>query len=407
MADNKHSSNALPWYDYQQEVPVPNHVTHLRIGVQQAQAAAANGTAPEIMDLSDALGPNILQQVQIHVHTVRSIPQMSFGCCPNLEQVEFVVSTGESSTAAAAANTAMANTSHSSVQSSRLTRIGNGAFNTCRKLHSVIGLEHVSQSLKIISDTSFGCCRNLTSLDLSCLTQLQYLSRYAIHGCTSLTEVDLSSSVRLEFIEFQTFGDCKALRTIHLPPNLKRIASNAFEGCSALESLVIPASLETMGQFAFQQCSSLTRVTFQSTSKLEWVHGEAFWGCSALESLVIPASVETMGQCTFQHCFSLTRVAFQSTRHLRTLLNDNQFHDCTSLHTLELQGPTIPRKLWPRLLERFWKRGRGILFLGGIRKRKQHLTIAWNFMRANITNFYLEDKKPAYSRKRDILSMAV
>mmetsp|Transcript_5139 Transcript_5139/g.14465 ORF Transcript_5139/g.14465 Transcript_5139/m.14465 type:complete len:130 (+) Transcript_5139:33-422(+) len=105
MADNKHSSNALPWYDYQPGEPVPNHVTHLRIGVQQAQAAAANGTAPEIMDLSDALGPNILQQVQIHVQSIRYIKRSSFFECQNLEQVEFVATAGQSSDEAAAATT--------------------------------------------------------------------------------------------------------------------------------------------------------------------------------------------------------------------------------------------------------------------------------------------------------------
>eukprot|EP00523_Entomoneis_sp_CCMP467_P001978 CAMPEP_0168749768 /NCGR_PEP_ID=MMETSP0724-20121128/16895_1 /TAXON_ID=265536 /ORGANISM="Amphiprora sp., Strain CCMP467" /LENGTH=47 /DNA_ID= /DNA_START= /DNA_END= /DNA_ORIENTATION= len=46
------NNSVATWYDYQPgQEEVPEHVTHLRIGVQQALAAARNGAAPEIIDL--------------------------------------------------------------------------------------------------------------------------------------------------------------------------------------------------------------------------------------------------------------------------------------------------------------------------------------------------------------------
>jgi len=358
MADNENHdeegnvSVALPWYDFEPGVQPPNHVTHLRIGVRQAVAAAGNGAAPEIIMLSDCSHHPNLQRVQIHVHTVELIPWHAFACCTHLEQVEFVASTRQSSVAAA--------TSNPPVQSPRLTRIGGDAFRNCRSLHSVIGMENVSCSLERIGVDAFGYCPNLTTLDLSCLTRLQLLELFSFDECKSLTVVDLSNSVLLEAIRESTFWNCTALRILHLPPNLKRIYRQPFCKCAALVSIVIPASVEFMLP-------------------------QAFWCCS-----------------------SLTRVRFQSTRHLCRLMDDEQFSDCTSLHTLELEAPPIRRKLWPLLMEQFLGEGSGILSQAGIPK-KQRITIAWNFVRANITNFYVEKKKkekPTVGHKEDILSLS-
>mmetsp|Transcript_21161 Transcript_21161/g.45942 ORF Transcript_21161/g.45942 Transcript_21161/m.45942 type:complete len:98 (-) Transcript_21161:304-597(-) len=85
--------------------------------------------------------------------------------------------------------------------------------------------------------------------------------------------------------------------------------------------------------------------------------------------------------------------------------NSQQFSGCTSLRTLNLQGPPITAKSWPLLLEQFLQDGNGNLALTAI-PNKQRITIAWNIVRTNIANFYLVDekKKPAYSWKRGILS---
>jgi len=174
-----------------------------------------------------------------------------------------------------------------------------------------------------------------------------------------LIVVDLSNSVLLEEIGSSTFSDCTALKIIHLPPNLKRINVQAFRNCQSLVSIVIPTLVEHIGHQTFWTCCGLTKVTFQST------------------------------------------------RHLRTLLNGSlfsgeQFLGCTALHTLELQGRTIPRKLWPLLLEQFLQKDNGILARTDFGNDKQRITIAWNYVRANIANFYLLDEtKPAYGRKRD------
>mmetsp|Transcript_19947 Transcript_19947/g.55027 ORF Transcript_19947/g.55027 Transcript_19947/m.55027 type:complete len:408 (-) Transcript_19947:57-1280(-) len=386
----------LPWYDYEPGAEVPNHVKYLRIGVQQALTAAVKtGTAPGIIELPDRLCGQAtnLRRVQIHVHAVELIPWNAFAYCSKLEQVEFVASTGQSSAAAA--------TSNLPVQSPRLTRIGDYAFGGCSMLRSVDGMSNVSCCLARIGDNAFRRCEKLTALDLHCLARLQFLELFSFYECKSLTVVDLSNSVLLETICEYTFSFCMDLKVVHLPPNLKRIQDRTLFGCNVLVSIVIPAEVEAIGR-------------------------EAFGNCDALVRIVIPALVDTMGYRVFADCSRLTQVAFQSTRHLHTLMHGGeiagQFCGCTSVHSLELPSPPIIPKLWPRLLEQFLREGNGILARAGIptitgdeeesdddsdeEKKTEYLwtTIAWNYVRANIANFYVEEKKPVYGQKRDACS---
>jgi len=221
--------------------------------------------------------------------------------------------------------------------------IGDHAFYNCIKLRSVIGLEHVSGSLERIGRAAFHRCLQLTALNLSCLAHLEYLDNNAWNNCQSLTVVDLSHWVRLRAIGVRTFWKCQALRTIRLPPHLKEI------------------------------------------------HRKAFGKCTALVRIVLPAGVETMGHGTFGVCSRLTHVTFQSTRCLGRLMKEEPFLDCSALQTLQLQGP---RELWPHWLEQFLRKGSsGILAKGGIRHGTQRITIAWNFVRANIVDQPLDWKE--------------
>jgi len=397
MAAKNDENDSLPWYDYQPGETVPNDVTYLRVGVKEAIAAAETGSAPEIIEMPDCRGHANLQRVQIHVHSIESVPNWRFADCTELEQVEFVATTGQSGTVGAATTTT---TTTTTVQP-RLAVIGEGAFYACRKLHSVMGMEHVSCSLEPIGYRAFQNCLKLTTLDFACLTRLQVLGEHALRECRSLTIVDLSNSVLLEDIGPSALLNCTSLEIIHLPPNLKRIQDRTLFGCNVLVSIVIPAEVEAIGR-------------------------EAFGNCDALVRIVIPALVDTMGYRVFADCSRLTQVAFQSTRHLHTLMHGGeiagQFCGCTSVHSLELPSPPIIPKLWPRLLEQFLREGNGILARAGIptitgdeeesdddsdeEKKTEYLwtTIAWNYVRANIANFYVEEKKPVYGQKRDACS---
>eukprot|EP00523_Entomoneis_sp_CCMP467_P015841 CAMPEP_0168782068 /NCGR_PEP_ID=MMETSP0725-20121227/8968_1 /TAXON_ID=265536 /ORGANISM="Amphiprora sp., Strain CCMP467" /LENGTH=355 /DNA_ID=CAMNT_0008831979 /DNA_START=23 /DNA_END=1090 /DNA_ORIENTATION=+ len=355
MATNSNSNdngNDLPWYDYiPAQLWVPEHVTHLRIGFQEALVAAQNGSTPEIIDLQSHFcrrHPN-LQQVQIHAHTVKWVPVLAFNRCLGLQKVEFVAAnTGPSSIAAA---TTATTTVASDPPVERTFRgIDDSAFTGCIKLRAIIGLETVSFSLGYIADHAFQSCDKLMTFEFSGLTELHNLADYAFYDCTSLTVVDLSHSVWLDSMGEFAFSNCKALMMVHLPP------------------------------------------------KLEWIGSCLFRECSSLGSIVIPALVTRMDRQVFGNCSSLAQVTFQSTQHLRTLMNNKQFLGCESLDTLKLEGPFIPRELWPLLLKQFLQEGNGILAQAGI-PNKQCITIAWNFVRVNIANFYIEEKKPAYCQK--------
>ena len=111
----------------------------------------------------------------------------------------------------------------------------------------------------------------------------------AFHGCTELIEADMSNALNLEIIGQYAFSDCMSLKTVKLPQkgSLKTIEYNAFSfyyGSEAnalqIEEIIIPASVEKIYNHVFDGCSKLTKVIFESPSKLNHVGIGAFKDCS-------------------------------------------------------------------------------------------------------------------------------
>ena len=113
----------------------------------------------------------------------------------------------------------------------------------------------------------------------------------AFHGCTELIEADMSNALNLEIIGQYAFSDCMSLKTVKLPQkgSLKTIDYNAFsfyynDGSEAnalqIEEIIIPASVEKICNYMFDGCSKLTKVIFESPSKLNDVKPWAFRNCS-------------------------------------------------------------------------------------------------------------------------------
>ena len=113
----------------------------------------------------------------------------------------------------------------------------------------------------------------------------------AFHGCTELIEADMSNALNLEIIGQYAFSDCMSLKTVKLPQkgSLKTIDYNAFsfyynDGSEAnalqIEEIIIPASVEKICNYMFDGCSKLTKVIFESPSKLNDVRPWAFRNCS-------------------------------------------------------------------------------------------------------------------------------
>ncbi len=114
--------------------------------------------------------------------------------------------------------------------------------------------------VRYIGDDAFRYHTGITKVTVP--GELLFISGAAFGECRNLTTVTLSS---VEEIESFSFSCCESLTTVTLPSNLTSIGRNAFEQCYALPAITIPASVDTIKDYAFNQCSSLENVIFKGT----------------------------------------------------------------------------------------------------------------------------------------------
>ncbi len=138
----------------------------------------------------------------------------------------------------------------------KVVAIGDGAFNNCINLTSVI----IPEGVKEIGDSAFEGCKSLAAVDLP--ESLTTISSYAFFGCDSL-------------------------KTVAIFPNTINIDSYAFYD-SAIESIAIPRGVTAIKEGTFGECASLKNIFIPNTVKT--VELGAFAGCSKVESVFYEAS---------------------------------------------------------------------------------------------------------------------
>lgn len=253
--------------------------------------------------------------------------------------------------------------------SGTLTRIDDGAFQSCKRLSSVI----VPNSVKEIDFFAFYKCSGLTSIELS--RSLTKIGQNAFNECSSLESVTFPESISV--IGFLSFQKCKRLTSIIIPSGVKMVDGGAFSGCDGLISIhvannnpkydsrdncnaiietesnclisgckrtVIPNSVNSIGEYAFQGLNSLTTIeipnsvtsignnAFGSCSRLASIRipesvtsigGDAFRWCTSLSTLEIPKSVERIGREAFYQCAGLTEIIINAA--IPPTIGDNVF----------------------------------------------------------------------------------
>jgi len=121
---------------------------------------------------------------------------------------------------------------------SKITKIWNYAFATCKALNSIT----IPDSVTSIGNHAFLNCASLKSIEIP--AGVTVIEPYTFHRCTSLTELLIGK-------------------------NVTSIRNYAFCGCSSLLRVTIPASVETIGSCAFYNCESITDVYYGGTEE-EW-----------------------------------------------------------------------------------------------------------------------------------------
>jgi hypothetical protein len=80
---------------------------------------------------------------------------------------------------------------------------------------------------------------------------------------------------------------------------------------TGLIEIIIPASVEILGEECFAMSASLSRVIFESGSRLSRIEKAAFRG-TALVEIAIPVSVEVINMSCFDECRSLSSIIVES-----------------------------------------------------------------------------------------------
>jgi hypothetical protein len=199
---------------------------------------------------------------------------------------------------------------------SKLTEIRGSAFSSCESLKSV----SFPPSLSSITASAF-LQSSVEEIRVDSATSNSFISGQFLIG------VDGMRLIRY-------FGDREDLECGFLCElGLVQIGLLAFSDCSTLKSICIPASIEIISEHCFSECRSLSKVVFESGSRLRQMGPGLFTSCPALTSICVPARVECIPETCFAFCTALIEVSFESGSQL-TRIDRGAFMCCHSLRSL-------------------------------------------------------------------------
>ncbi len=159
------------------------------------------------------------------------------------------------------------------------------------------------------------------------------------------------------------FAGDETLKTIIIPPSVRKIGKNAFDGCELLTNVVIEDVDEdddedlTIGEYAFRSCAietinipsrvvkigesafesniDCTDLTFSDNSRLVEIGKKAFYECESIGSAFLPKGLEILGYGAFSGCTMLRDVELPSTLQV---LENYAFANCVNLENVEYSG---------------------------------------------------------------------
>ncbi len=242
-----------------------------------------------------------------------------------------------------------------------VTSIGDGAFDGCINITSVI----IPDTVISIGDNAFPNCSNLTSVVIPNSVTSMGICTFTF--CNKLTNVEIGNS--LTSIDNYTFGSCSSLTSIVIPNSVTSIGISAFLECNNLTSITIGNSVTSIGNYAFNACNKLTELEIPDS--LTSIGDKVFERCYALKeirvseknsayssvkgilfnknmsnlicypygrteaSYIIPSSVTSISNSAFTLCNSLTSIVIPTSV---TSIGNSAFYYCKGLTTVYYCG---------------------------------------------------------------------
>jgi hypothetical protein len=228
-------------------------------------------------------------------------------------------------------------------ESSRLKRIGEGAFLNCQ-LVSII----IPALVEELDGSAFAGCPLL-------VIEVAAGNRHFKIERNLLTTADGTKAVRyfgrarevivaktVEIVGRSCFESSSPIESVIFDNGsiLKRIGPSAFSGCEFVTSITIPSSVEIIDDSAFKKCDGLEEFFICEDAHLVEIGCKAFSGCCSLRSFYFPRNVERIGKKCFGKCNPLHRLLFESDGSLKNILGDMTLNE-----GLEYFGFTEPSSL--------------------------------------------------------------
>ncbi len=175
-----------------------------------------------------------------------------------------------------------------SIDLSSLESIGKNAFAVCKELKTV----KLGKNLTRISEGAFQTCDNLTTVNLE---NVEIIEGYAFAEC-NLQAADLSSAT---FIGEYAFCYNEELPSVSLKADEIKIEEGAFSYCEKLESIEGEENATLIGDYAF----AYTLITEADLSSAEYIGTHAFYKDNVTEfTLTLGEALNNLGDNPFANC---------------------------------------------------------------------------------------------------------
>ena len=246
-----------------------------------------------------------------------------------------------------------------------VTGIATGAFAGQQAIQHIV----LPESVKTIGSSAFADCTGLQDIDLSHVTSM---GNGAFQRCMALKTVVLGEGMTV--VPENAFAFCSSLRSVTLPSTITELGKDCFSLCTSLDALTLPEGLVTIHASALKKCPLKTLHLPASLRQLgDQYMGDVFEDAGSLPAdtamktitvaeenplyiakdgllyskdgtavlfcprgrteASIPEGVTEIGRYAFFMCFDLTSVSLPST--LKTV-KEQAFHYCEALTSCEL-----------------------------------------------------------------------
>lgn len=207
----------------------------------------------------------------------------------------------------------------------QLDKIEEYAFNNCKNLQTIEGLNSVqaieryafyatalSQSLdfgsnlKYLNENCFSLCYNIPSLTFSSETPLT-IGNEAFSSCRSISTLYFEGCTAEVTLGNNCFNGLEALTNLNIPRVINQIGYNCFAACG-LKSVTVSDNSLTMENIPvglFMNCSNL--MTFSLPRNIKNIGPQALMNTNISEA-IIPDTLEVLGQQCFKGCMNLKTI---------------------------------------------------------------------------------------------------